>query len=280
MGQPVVVVTDSTACLPAEIVPPGLRTVPLSVQVGDRDGLDTDFRAEDIAAALRAHQRVMTSRPTPSAFEAVYREAFAAGAQRVVSVHLSAELSGTWDSARLAAQEFEYGAVRVVDSRSTGMGLGFAGRAAARAAADGANSGAVQDAAVAAVDRTFCFFYVDTLEFLRRGGRISTAQAMLGTALSVKPLLHVLDGRIVPLEKVRTSSKAIARLLDLTAEVAATRPVDVAVQHLAAPQRADEIAACLRERLPALDRLVISEVGAVVGAHTGPGTVGVVVSRH
>ena len=280
MGSGVAVVTDSTASLPASVVPAGLRVVPLMVQLGSRTGADAvDIFADDIADALRARLAVSTSRPTPAAFEAVYRAALDAGAERVVSVHLSAELSGTWDSARLAAQEFDYGQVRVVDSRSTGMGLGFAVLAAARAAAAGASAGQVQDAAVATVDRTSCFFYLDTLEYLRQGGRIGAAQAMLGTALSMKPLLHVRDGKILPLEKVRTSAKAIARLIARSMEAAGAGPVDIAVQHFAAPERVDEISDALRERLPALRQLVTSEVAAAVGAHTGPGTVGVVVSR-
>jgi DegV family protein with EDD domain len=280
MTERVAVVTDSTADVPVDLLPVGLRVVPLPVRIGSRSGFDgVDIGAEDVAAALRAHVQVTTSRPTPSAFEAAYRAAFAEGADRVVSVHISAELSGTWDSARLAAQEFDYGAVRVVDSRSTAMGLGFAVLAAARAAADGAGAGAVQDAAVSTVDRTSCFFYVDTLEYLRLGGRIGAAQAFVGTALSVKPLLHMRDGRVVPLEKVRTAAKAIARLLDIVAQEAGADEVDVAVQHLAAPERAEQVTASLRERLPRLGQLITSEVAATVGVHTGPGTVGVVVCR-
>ena len=281
MGERVAVVTDSTADLPASLIPKGLRIVPLPVRIGSRSGLDgVDVSADDVADALRRHESVSTSRPTPSAFEAAYRAAFEAGAQRVVSVHLSAELSGTWDSARLAAQEFDFGAVRVVDSRSTAMGLGFAVLAAARAAADGAGAGAVQDAAVSTVDRTSCFFYLHTLEYLRRGGRIGAAQAFFGTALSVKPLLYMRNGRIAPMEKVRTSAKAIARLLDVAVQSAGEDEVDVAVQHLAAPERAADVSAALRERLPQLRELVTSEVAAAVGVHTGPGTVGVVVARH
>ena len=280
MGERVVVVTDSTADLPTDLIPEGVRVVPLAVRIGGRSGFDgVDIAADDVAEALRAHEAVTTSRPTPSAFEAAYRAAFDDGADRVVSVHLSAELSGTWESARLAAQEFAYGAVRVVDSRSTAMGLGFAVLAACRAAADGERAGAVQDAAVSTVDRTSCFFYLDTLEYLRRGGRIGAAQAFVGTALSVKPLLYMRDGRIVPLEKVRTAAKAIARLLDVAVAAAGDDQVDIAVQHLAAPERADEVSAALRERLPRLGELITSQVAAAVGVHTGPGTVGVVVSR-
>jgi DegV family protein with EDD domain len=179
----------------------------------------------------------------------------------------------------LAAQDFGYGVVRVVDSRSAAMALGFAVLAAADAARSGGSPGDVQDAAVSTVDATRTYFYVDTLEYLRRGGRVGVASALLATSLSVKPLLHILDGRIVPLEKVRTSAKAIARLVELTVESAGNRSVDVAVHHLAAPDRAQMLADRLRVGIPRLGELHMSELGAVVGAHLGPGVLGTVVVR-
>jgi len=210
----VAVVTDSTSYLPVGMAGElGVRVVPLHVAIGARSGTEgIAFTSADVTAALRSHVPVTTSRPSPAEFAAVYHAALDAGAQNVVSVHVSATLSGTWESAQLAAQDFGYGVVRVVDSRSAGMALGFAVLAAARAAVAGAGAAEVQDAAVSTVDRTRALFYVDTLEYLRRGGRIGSAAALLGTSLSVKPLLHVEDGRIVLLEKVRTSSKALARL--------------------------------------------------------------------
>ena len=201
-----------------------------------------------------------------------------AGAAGVVSVHLSRELSGTWDAARLAAEDVDPDRVKVIDSRSAAMGLGFAVLAAAERARAGANLDDVVRAGVDTAAATVTLFYVDTLEFLRRGGRIGAAAALLGTALAVKPLLHVVDGRIVALERVRTASKAIARLAEVAVERAGSRLVDVAVQHLAAPERAEAVASVLRERVPRLRRMYISEVGAVVGAHVGPGLIGVVVA--
>jgi DegV family protein with EDD domain len=179
----------------------------------------------------------------------------------------------------MAAKEVGSDRVRVVDSRSTAMGLGFPVLAAASAAADDAPLEEVYSAAVATAERTTTLFYVDTLEHLRRGGRIGAAQALLGTALSVKPILHVREGRIVPLEKVRTASKGVSRLEALAVAAAGDGPADVAVHHLAAPDRARTLAERLRTRLPNLRRLVESEVGAVVGAHVGPGVLGVVVVR-
>jgi DegV family protein with EDD domain len=233
-----------------------------------------------VASALAAWGPVSTSRPTPAEFAAVYRDALDAGASAVVSLHLSRELSGTWDSARLAAAEVGVDSIRVVDSRSAAMGLGFAVLAAAEAAAVGGTPEEVYATAVETAERTTTLFYVDTLEHLRRGGRIGAAQALLGTALAVKPILHVREGRIVPLEKVRTVSKGIARLEALAVAAAGEGPADVAVHHLAAGERAALLAERLRARLPQVRRFYASEVGAVVGAHVGPGVLGVVVVRH
>ena len=125
---------------------------------------------------------------------------------------------------------------------------------------------------------TSAYFYVDTLDYLRRGGRIGAAQALLGSALAVKPILQLADGRIGLLEKVRTASKAVARLEEIVVERAGHADVDIAVHHLAAPERAEALAERLRHHVPGLVDLHVSEVGAVIGAHTGPGLLGAVVS--
>lgn len=277
----VAVVSDSTSYLPAGVADSlGVRVVALQVDLAGRTGYEgSDISPADVTQALRAHRSVRTSRPSPADFVAAFTDALDAGADSVVSVHLSAQLSGTCDSARLAANEFADGTVTVVDSRATAMALGFSVMAAAQAAAAGEPSGAVARAASSCIDGSSALFYVDSLEWLHRGGRIGTAAAMFGTALAVKPILHVVDGRIVPLEKVRTSSKAIARLVQIAVEAAADGEVDVAVQHLASPERAADIAAQLAQRIPNLRRLYESEVGAVVGAHVGPGLLGVVIRR-
>ena len=137
----------------------------------------------------------------------------------------------------------------------------------------------MQGAAVEAVDLTRSFFYVDTLEHLRRGGRIGAAQALLGTSLAVKPLLQMVEGQIVPLEKVRTSSRALARLAELTVSAAGPGPVDLAVHHLAAGERAAALADQLRTAVPNVASCEVSELGAVIGAHLGPGVIGVVLVR-
>lgn len=279
--DPVAVVTDSTAYLPEGVAETShVGVVPLHVVLGSRTGTEgADVSPGDVASALTERRmQVSTSRPTPSELAGAYR---ATGARCIVSVHLSAELSGTYDAAVLAAAEVagEGLEVRVVDSGTIAMGLGFAVLAAARAATGGASAEEVEAAARTTAGATDVLFYVDTLEHLRRGGRIGAAAALVGTALAVKPLLHVTGGRIAPLEKVRTASKALARLEDLAVERAGQDAVDVAVHHLAAEEKATALAGRLLTRIPGLDSVHVSEVGAVVGAHVGPGLLGVVVSR-
>lgn len=275
----VAVVTDSTCYLPAQLVREcHIEVVPLQVVIGGTaydEGGETS--SATVAQALRSWTPVTTSRPGPAAFADAYERAAERGCDGVVSVHLSSKMSGTVESAELAAKESPV-RVEVVDSRSLGMGLGFAVLAAARAALDG---GTVDDVAGVARTRaaaTAAIFYVDTLEHLRRGGRIGPAAALLGSALAVKPLLHLVDGHIEPLEKVRTSSRAIARLEELAVEKAGSAAVDVAVHHLANPDRAESLAQRLLTRIRGLQDMHVSEVGAVVGAHVGPGMLAVVVA--
>lgn len=281
MSRHVAIVTDSTAYLPQQTMERhGITAVPLTVVIGDRaleEG--TEISARSLALALQKRRSVTTSRPSPEVFAAAYRAAAEAGATGIVSLHLSAEFSGTYDAAVLAAQDAPV-PVRVVDTGMVAMALGFCALSAAEVAeADG-----TVDEAVAAAEKRAAgmsaYFYVDTLDYLRRGGRIGAAQALLGSALAVKPLLELDGGRIEMLEKVRTASKAIARLEEIAAERAGARPVDIAVHHLAAPERAERLAERLRVRLTGLAELHVSEVGAVIGAHTGPGLLGVVVAPH
>jgi len=301
--QRIGVVTDSSANLePDEAAALGVTVVPLRVIIGGVQYLEgTEVSADVLTEALRSKVTVTTSRPGPQAFLAEYVRLRDEGCDAVVSVHLSREVSGTYDSAVLAAAEAPL-PVEVVDSRTLGLGLGFAVIAAVRAAQDGARGtelkteveeapdaaglprrAAESAAAVARVaadraDWSSSLFYVDTLEYLRRGGRIGTARALIGSALAVKPLLHVHAGRIELLERVRTSSRARVRLADLAVERAGDQPVDLAVQHLAATARAQELAEQLQARLPQVEEIVVREVGAAVGAHVGPGMVAVVVS--
>lgn len=284
----VAVVTDSTSYLPEGFAARhAIKVVPLNVLVDGEQALDiVDFGPAELIDALKAKRKVTTSQPNPEELADAYRTALDGGAEAVVSVHLSRELSGTWNAAVLAAEDVcaergggTAGLVRVVDSRTTCMGLGFAALHAADAAAAGAEAADVEAAAVETAASSHTVFVVQTLEYLRRGGRIGAATALLGTALAMKPLLHIDDGRIRPLEKVRTMSKALTRLVELAAARAGDEPVELAVQHLGSPEKAALLADQLAERIPKARGCVVSELGAVIGAHTGPGVFGVVVQR-
>ena len=279
----VVVVTDSTASLPAEVAQArGIRVVPLQVVIGAKvldEGPD-GATPEVVAQALRDFVPVSTSRPAPALFAELYRELEAEGVDEIVSIHLSGEMSGTFESAQLAALEVDL-PVHVVDSGQVGIATGYAALTAADVLDAGGTGQEAAEAALARGGAAASLFYVDTLEYLRRGGRIGAAAAIFGSALSVKPLLQIADGKVVPLERVRTASRALARLADLAVEVAGDRSVDVSVAHLANADRADELAAALAERLAeGLEgrEVMCGELGAVLGAHVGPGMVAVCVS--
>ena len=251
--------------------------MPLHVVVDDESFLEgVGLTAGDVAEHLQAGRRLTTSQPTPRAFSEVYAAAAAAGAREIVSVHLSGELSGTVHAAALAASDAPV-PVRVVDSRTVAMGLGFAALAAARAASDGAEVGVVARRALEVADASRAVFLVDSLDHLRRGGRLSAASAALGTVLGVRPLLAVRDGRIEVVQKVRTKAAALERLTAVAAESVGRRgrPA-LAVHHVGdddgARRLADELAT--RTGLEA----VVTPVSAVLGAHVGPGVLAVVVA--
>lgn len=275
----VAVVTDSTAYLPADLIEHGrIEVIPLTVVVEGRDHREgVEISTREVARALRAFVPVSTSRPAPRLFLDSYTKLADRGFDAVVSVHLSGAMSGTVESAQLAAADSPI-AVEVVDSRVLGMAMGYAVVSAADAASRGMDMASVGRIARERAAAATSVFYVHTLEYLRRGGRIGKASALLGTALAVKPLLSLVDGQIEPLEKVRTMSRGLARIEQRA--VAAARQagaVDIAVHHLDAAAPATVIAARLREQLPGVDVLLV-ELGAAVGAHVGPGTIAVVVS--
>lgn len=273
----IAVVTDSTAYLP-ERCRHRVRTVALRVSVDGAEPVpESDFDSAELVAALESRSRVTTSGAAAEEFARVYREALDAGADGVVSVHLSSQLSRTWDAARWAADEVDPDRVRVVDSRSAAMGLGFAVLAAVSCAETTRDPSVVESAAQRAADRTTTLFSVPTLEHLRRGGRIGATAAALGTALSIKPVLHVHEGRIAALEKVRTTARALSRMREISVEAAGSGPAAVAVHHLGAPEEARRLAERIRAEVPGCEECLVAQVGAVIGAHIGPGAVGVVV---
>lgn len=276
----VAVVTDSTASLAAHDADrEGIAVVPLRVVIGADTYIEgVDVTSQDIARALRDFVPVSTSRPNPEEFAAVYADLAAQGATSIVSVHLSRRMSGTLESAELAAKDAEI-PVTCVDSTQVGLATGFAAGRAARVRGAGVSADQVAEAARVAGESSTVLMYVDTLEYLRRGGRVGTAAALIGSALSVKPLLTLRRGVVVPLEKVRTSGRAIGRMEQLAMEsIGSALTFDIGVQHLAneplAMQVAERLAAALdRESVP------VDEVGAVIGAHVGPGMVAVTITK-
>jgi DegV family protein with EDD domain len=282
MGH-VAVVTDSTASLPATVAAShGITVVPLQLVIGSTtydDGVDPAATSAHVAQALREFLPVSTSRPSPQLLADTYADLAARGAEEIVSVHLSSEMSATYESALLAARRSQ---VRVctVDTRQVGAATGYAVMTAARAVAAGADAEQAARVARRRADSTTSLFYVATLEYLRRGGRVGAAAALVGSALAVKPILAIEDGRVVTRDKVRTAGRAIARLEELAARAAGMRRVEVTVSHLDNQAHADGLAERLTQRLG--DRLSgdvrIDEVGAVLGAHVGPGLLGVVVA--
>lgn len=274
----VAVVTDSTCYLPRGVAAEhGIRVVPVQVIIAGQPFDETeDQQAQRVAEALANWEIVTTSRPSPERFARAIVEAQEAGATSIVIATLSAALSATYESALLAAKESPLPTI-VIDSGSIAMGLGFAVLDGAAAAARGESAEAVAQRIERTAADASVMFYVDTLEYLRRGGRVSAARAAVGQALQVKPLLRLVDGRVEMFDKVRTAGKALARLAELTIAEANAHPVRIAVQHLDSADRAATLAQQLREAIPDA-HITECAVGGVVGAHVGPGMVAVVVS--
>ena len=279
----VVIVTDSTASLPEDVAAErGVVVVPLQVVIGAEvfDEGSEGATPETVAEALREFRPVSTSRPAPAAMLEVYEAAAADGATSVLSIHLSGEMSGTFESAQLAARDASIPVI-AVDSRQVGVATGYAVLAAADVLDAGGSAEEAADTARERAAASASLFYVDTLEYLRRGGRIGAAAALFGGALAVKPLLQIADGRVATLEKVRTSARALGRLEELAVEAAGEQDVDVCVAHLASPDRAAQLTEKLAVRLAAnLDGRDVwcGELGAVLGAHVGPGMLAVCVA--
>jgi DegV family protein with EDD domain len=278
----VAVVTDSTSSLdPADAARADISIIPLQVVIDDLSRPESEVRPCEVAGALRDGRKVSTSRPTPEVIGNTYAQLAEVGYDAIVSVHLSSKISGTCHAAEVAAELVDIPIV-VVDSMTLAMAVGFA----VLTGAEMARSGAGPDQVVSTVRRraagSTTFFYVDSLEYLRRGGRIGHAAAMLGSALAVKPLLTVAEGEIRPYERVRTESKALIRLEELSLAaydraVGAHDLVDIAVHHLDNPDGAQRLVDRLSDH-GNLGEIVVSEVSAVLGVHVGPGTLGIVVS--
>jgi DegV family protein with EDD domain len=270
----VVVVTDSSSRLPADLCEKwAIRVVPLHILL---DGVDLRDGVDEIPDDI--HKRhATTAAATPAELCVAYRQALAdSGGDGVVAVHISSALSGTCGGAQRTAADLGPG-VRVIDSKSTAMGTGFVALAAARAAAAGGDLDTVAAAATSAVSRSHAFMVVHRLDNLRRSGRIGGAQAWLGTALALKPLLRIDDGKLVLAQRVRTVRHATTAMIERVCEAVGDGSAALAVQHVVNPDGANEVAAALAGRLPACEPAIITPLGPVLAVHVGAGAVAVCV---
>lgn len=273
----IAIISDSTASLRDDVVQRyGIYVVPLYIHIGDqtlRDGVDI--------TPERFYERLphttplpTTSQPSVGDFTAVYRRAVQDGADAIISIHLSSGISGTVNSAQLAAQEVEGARIEIVDTANAAAAHQLAVEAAAQAVADGADLEETLRTVRAVLHRNRTIFTVDTLEYLYKGGRIGGAAALLGSVLQFRPLLYFKDGRIDALERVRRSGRALARMVEimegwLEPEV----PVKAVLMHAAAMDRVRELEGLIQGRLPVAQAEVVP-LTPVIGTHVGNGTVG------
>jgi DegV family protein with EDD domain len=268
------VVTDSTADIPEELAAElEITIVPCNVHFGletYRDGLD--LSKEDFYARLKTSPTLpTTSAPAAGLFEATYRE-LANETDQILSIHLASALSGIYNSAHLGAEAVSGVEITLIDSGQVSMGLGWLVIAAARAAQEGQPLAQIGALVEDMKPRVRLFAALDTLEYLRKGGRVGKTVAALGTLLNIKPLVEVRDSAVLPLERVRTRQRSIQRLIELVAELGPLE--ELAVLHTNAPQEAQRLAEEI-SFLHSLERILIAEAGVIIGTHAGPNGLGV-----
>lgn len=269
------IVTDSTCDLPPEMAAAnGITVVPLTVFFGEEAFLDgVEITGDEFYERQRASKDLpRTSQPSVELFQEAYSEVGQDGSE-IVSIHLSSKLSGTMNAAQVAREVLKHDMhIDLIDSYNVSLGLGLIVLEAARAANAGASLPEVVATARRAMDRTSVHVLVDTLEYLQKGGRIGRARSLLGSVLSIKPILRVEDGEVAPFERVRTRSKAIERIYDIAAGMPRAKEMFVAAG--GAPDTAMELIERLRPQLPHTE-LHLGSIGPVVGVYTGPNAIGV-----
>ena len=272
----IAVVTDSTAYIPADLRQKyGILMAPQQVIWGTET-----FQDGVTMTPTQFYQRMRvdktnpkTSQVSPGIFKEYFERALQ-NAEAVLCLTISSNLSQTFNSANVAKNDLPGATLEVVDSQTIAMALGFLSIAAAKAAAEGQSMEAIKQMVVNSIANTGVVFVVDTLDYLHRGGRIGGASRFMGNLLNVKPVLHVKDGKVDALERVRTKKKAIDFMIEqISAKVAGKRNLRLATLHADAEAEAKELLETAAKRLGAVEK-VIAEVSPTVGAHTGPGTVG------
>jgi len=270
----VAIVTDSTSDLPSNLTKSrSITVVPLTLNFEGRSLLDgVDIRPSEFYRKLpNATTHPTTSQPSAGQFAETYARLLN-DHDEIVSIHISEKLSGTYASAVQGAEMTDAKKVHVIDSQLVSMSLGLITLAATEMAAHGSTATSIAERVTSMRDNVQTYFSVATLEFLRRGGRIGRASAMLGSVLQVKPVLCIRDGLVTPLERVRTFDRALNRIIELTREVDRGKGLCVIVGHADAEADAERVAQALD---PVTETLMIQPLGPVVGAHAGPGVVGV-----
>jgi len=272
----IAIVTDSTAYIPKEYLDQySIRVTPQVLVWGEQTLLDgIDIQPEEFYNRLAKDPvHPTTSQATPAAFLKIYSELLEQDYE-ILSILVSAKLSGTIESANQAKEMFPGAPIEIVDSETTAMALGFNVLTVARAAAEGASLAECKALATRAIPHTGVMFAVDTLEFLHRGGRIGGGARFLATALNIKPILEIQDGRVEGVERIRTRRKCLARMVELIVErVGGRQPVRLAALHANSHDDARFLLKVAGAELNPVET-IFSEVSPVVGVHTGPGTVG------
>lgn len=274
----VAVVTDSTACIPPELAARmGIRVVQQQLRIGDEFDDEARVPGDRIVTALRGKEDVATAAPEPGAFFWAYQDAIAHGATAIVSLHISSRMSRTVAAAKEAAGATRV-PVHVLDSGTLGMSLGFAALSAARLARSGADIGQVMAIAGVRIARSTELLHVESLEWLRRGGRIGAAAHLIGSAFAIKPMLTVRHGEVTPLERTLGAERALRRMVDKAVQLADGKPVDIAVEYIGQDKRVPKIMEALRERVTTVRQLMPVSVTSIITAHVGPGAMGITVS--
>jgi len=284
VNKNIAIVTDSTADIdPRLAAEKEISVVPLNVHFGEevyKDGIDLN-QAEFFRKLEAAPMPPRTSQPSPGEFHELYQNLLNSGYQGIISIHISRELSGTWQSATIARGMLTGANIAVVDSKSASMGLGLNVLSTWEKLQAGASLEEAAEYARGLYQQQKIFFGVATLEYLHRNGRIGRATKVIGGLLNVKPILTIDgDGFVAPLEKVRGMNKFVPYLLEGAREFVAghSGPVDIAIVHAQDPQYAEDILQLTKERI-GIRNSYLAEIGSVIGTHTGPGTIGMVVQK-
>ena len=272
--MPVRIVTDSACDLPEPVCEElGIEVVPLTIRFGDREFVDRkELSVEAFWREIQSSPVLPeTAAPSVGAFEETFRRLADGGADGIVCINLSARLSATMQSAQVAAKSLDGDTpIEIIDSMNASMGIGNLALDAARRARAGDSLEQIVQRVEARRARAHVFATLDTLEYLRKGGRIGGAQAMLGSMLSIKPIINVIDGAVEPAGRVRTRSKALRFLVD---QVPAGKVEIISVLHANAPD-IDEFLAMLEPAVPDAE-VTVGTIGPVIGVHTGPRVMGI-----